>query len=61
MDPWRRGRLELSDQTGMRKALEKKGNIGGTAKTKSHLSGCLDPIRGEASHAYMTFKENPQQ
>lgn len=54
MDPWRRERLELSDQTGMREELAKKGNIGGTAKSKSHLSGCLDPIRGETSHVYMT-------
>lgn len=54
MNPWRRGRLELSDQTGMRKALEKKRvNIGGTAKTKSYLSGCLNLVRVEASHAYM--------
>lgn len=45
--------MELSDQTGMRKALEKRGNAGGTAKSKSHLSVCLDPVRGEASHACM--------
>ena len=54
MNPWRRGRLELSDQTGMRKALEKKRvNIGGTAKTKSYLSGCLNLVRVEASQVCM--------